>query len=151
MTGHVLRRVETPPLGGPADLESSSRGSGRPVGLPGILPFCSVVFPNPCPPRHGCTIAQLAPGPGYAFPPVSLITQTPCKIRKEGEQVLMVASYWPNQTLFSELMLMTSALTQAMAFGGWGYLRGPGEVAVCFYPESFAAIANHDTVDGRSS
>ncbi len=34
----------------------------------------------------------------YAFPPVSLIAQTLCKVREDMEQVLMVAPYWPNQT-----------------------------------------------------
>ncbi len=34
----------------------------------------------------------------YAFPPVSLLAQTPCKIREEEEQILHVAPYWPTRT-----------------------------------------------------
>ncbi|KAL0199390.1 hypothetical protein M9458_007930, partial [Cirrhinus mrigala] len=45
----------------------------------------------------------------YAFPPVSLLAQTPCKIRKNKEQVLLVAPYWPTRTWFAELMLFTTA------------------------------------------
>ncbi len=36
----------------------------------------------------------------YAFPPVSLLAQTLCKIREDEEQVLLVAPYWPNRTWF---------------------------------------------------
>ncbi len=31
----------------------------------------------------------------YAFPPVSLLAQTLCKVREEEEQILLVAPYWP--------------------------------------------------------
>ncbi|KAI2646019.1 ORF V: Enzymatic polyprotein [Labeo rohita] len=34
----------------------------------------------------------------YAFPPVSLLAQTLCKIREDEEQVLLVAPYWPTRT-----------------------------------------------------
>ncbi|KAI2661076.1 ORF V: Enzymatic polyprotein [Labeo rohita] len=34
------------------------------------------------------------PGPKYAFPPVSLLAQTLCKIREDEEQALLVAPYW---------------------------------------------------------
>ncbi|KAI2663536.1 Serine--tRNA ligase [Labeo rohita] len=44
----------------------------------------------------------------YAFPPVSLIAQTLCKVREERHQVLMVAPYWPNQTWFTDLTLLVS-------------------------------------------
>ncbi len=44
----------------------------------------------------------------YAFPPVCLIAQTLCKVREDGEQLLLVAPYWPNWTWFSELVLMAS-------------------------------------------
>ncbi len=43
------------------------------------------------------------------FPPVSLIAQTLCKVREDGEQILFVALYWPNKTWFSELVLLASA------------------------------------------
>ncbi len=45
----------------------------------------------------------------YAFPPVSLLAQTLCKIREDEEQVLLVAPYWPNRTWFPELMLLATA------------------------------------------
>ncbi len=45
----------------------------------------------------------------YAFPPVSLLAQTLCKVREDEEQVLLVASYWPNRTWFPELMLLATA------------------------------------------
>ncbi len=37
----------------------------------------------------------------YAFPPVSLLAQTLCKVREDKERVLLVAPYWPNRTWFS--------------------------------------------------
>ncbi|CAM4571143.1 unnamed protein product [Leuciscus chuanchicus] len=45
----------------------------------------------------------------YAFPPVSLLAQTLCKVREDEEQVLLVAPYWPTRTWFAELMLLTTA------------------------------------------
>ncbi len=45
----------------------------------------------------------------YAFPPVSLLAQTLCKIREDEEQVLLVAPYWPSRTWFPELMLLATA------------------------------------------
>ncbi len=45
----------------------------------------------------------------YAFPPVSLLAQTLCKIREDEEQVLLVAPYWPSRTWFPELMLLGTA------------------------------------------
>jgi hypothetical protein len=45
----------------------------------------------------------------YAFPPVSLLAQTLCKVREDEEQVLLVAPYWPNRTWFPELVLLASA------------------------------------------
>ncbi len=34
----------------------------------------------------------------YAFPPVSLLAQTLCKLREDEEQVLLVAPHWPTRT-----------------------------------------------------
>ncbi len=34
----------------------------------------------------------------YAFPPVSLLAQTLCKVREEEEQIMLVAPYWPTRT-----------------------------------------------------
>ncbi len=45
----------------------------------------------------------------YAFPPVSILAQTLCKIREDEEQVLLVAPYWPTRTWFPELMLLVTA------------------------------------------
>ncbi|XP_016107777.1 uncharacterized protein, partial [Sinocyclocheilus grahami] len=45
----------------------------------------------------------------YAFPPVSLLAQTLCKVREDEEQVLLVAPYWPSRTWFPELMLLVTA------------------------------------------
>ncbi|XP_051505143.1 uncharacterized protein LOC127412641, partial [Myxocyprinus asiaticus] len=45
----------------------------------------------------------------YAFPPVSLLTQTLCKVREDEEQVVLVAPYWPTQTWFSDLTLLATA------------------------------------------
>ncbi len=45
----------------------------------------------------------------YAFPPVSLLAQTLCKVREDEERVLLVAPYWPNRTWFPELMLPATA------------------------------------------
>ncbi|KAI2650483.1 ORF V: Enzymatic polyprotein [Labeo rohita] len=45
------------------------------------------------------------PGPKYAFPPVSLLG----KIREDGEQVLLVAPYWPTRTWFVDLTLLATA------------------------------------------
>ena len=45
----------------------------------------------------------------YAFPPVSLLAQTLCKVREDEEQVLLVAPYWPTRTWFPELVLLATA------------------------------------------
>ncbi|KAI2661461.1 ORF V: Enzymatic polyprotein [Labeo rohita] len=49
------------------------------------------------------------PGPKYAFPPVSLLAQTLCKIREDEEQVLLVAPYWPTRTWFPDLISLAAA------------------------------------------
>ncbi len=36
----------------------------------------------------------------HAFPPVSLVAQTLCKIREDKEQILLVVPYWPTRTWF---------------------------------------------------
>ncbi len=45
----------------------------------------------------------------YAFPPVSLLAQTLCKLREEEEQVLLVAPHWPTRTWFPELISLATA------------------------------------------
>ncbi len=42
----------------------------------------------------------------YAFPPVSLLAQTLCKIREDENQILLVAPCWPTLTWFPELRLL---------------------------------------------
>ncbi|KAL0164569.1 hypothetical protein M9458_040322, partial [Cirrhinus mrigala] len=49
------------------------------------------------------------PGPKYAFPPVSLLAQTLCKIREDEEQVLLVAPCWPTRTWFPDLISLAAA------------------------------------------
>ncbi len=44
----------------------------------------------------------------YAFPPVSLLAQTLCKLREDEEQVLLVAPHWPTRTWFPELISLHS-------------------------------------------
>ncbi|KAI2644097.1 enzymatic polyprotein [Labeo rohita] len=44
----------------------------------------------------------------YAFPPVSLIAQTLCKVREDEEQIVLVDLFWSKRTWFSELMLLSS-------------------------------------------
>ncbi len=102
-------RMATPPRGSPADLETLRGRSGRPVCLPGHVPLPAVLLPvrNP---RHGRAGTQLASGlRKYAFPPVSLLAQTLCKVREDEEQVLLVVPYWPNRSWFPELMLLATA------------------------------------------
>ncbi len=45
----------------------------------------------------------------YAFPPVSLLAQTLCKLREDEEQVLLVAPPWPTRTWFTELNFLATA------------------------------------------
>ncbi len=45
----------------------------------------------------------------YAFPPVSLLAQTLCKVREDEEQVRLVAPVWPTRTWFPELILLATA------------------------------------------
>ncbi len=67
----------------------------------------------------------------YAFPPVSLLAQTLCKVREDEEQVLLVAPYWPSRTWFSELMLLATAppwpipLRKDLLSQRWGTLWHP--------------------------
>ncbi len=45
----------------------------------------------------------------YAFPPVSLLAQTLCKLREDEEQFLLVAPHWPTRTWFPELISLATA------------------------------------------
>ncbi len=61
-TAHIPRRVATPSRDDPADLESIRGSSGRPVGLPRVLPLPAVLLPDRGLPRHRRTGTQLASG-----------------------------------------------------------------------------------------
>ncbi|KAI2643911.1 hypothetical protein H4Q32_026197 [Labeo rohita] len=61
------------------------------------------------------------PGPKYAFPPVSLLAQTLCKIREDEEQVLLVAPYWPTRTCPS----LEDLLEERPSFSGDGHNLAP--------------------------
>ncbi len=45
----------------------------------------------------------------YAFPPVSLLAQTLCKLREDEEQVLPVAPHWLTRTWFPKLISLATA------------------------------------------
>ncbi len=45
----------------------------------------------------------------YAFPPVSLLAQTLCKLREDEEHVPLVAPHWPTRTWFPELISLATA------------------------------------------
>ncbi len=62
----------------------------------------------------------------YAFPPVSLLAKTLCKVREDEEQVLLVAPYWPTRTWFSELMLLVTAPPWGIPF----FFRGSAPLAL---------------------
>ncbi len=113
-TAHFPGRMATPSRDDPADLDSILGSSGRPVYFPRVLPLPAVFLPDRGPPRHGRTGTQLAHSwpralCKYAFPPVSLLAQTLCKVREDKEQVLLVAPFWPTRTWFPELILLTTA------------------------------------------
>ncbi len=67
----------------------------------------------------------------YAFPPVSLLAQTLCKIREDEEQVLLVTPHWPNHIRFPELLLLATAppwpipLRKDLLNQRWGTLWQP--------------------------
>lgn len=71
------------------------------------IPLPTMVLPDQVSARHGCAGTQLAPEPmQICVPPVSLIPETLCKVREDGEHVLLIAPYWPSWTWFSELTLL---------------------------------------------
>ncbi len=45
----------------------------------------------------------------YAFPPVSLLAKTLCKLKEDEEQVLLVMPLWPTRTWFPELIFLATA------------------------------------------
>ncbi len=55
----------------------------------------------------------------YAFPLLSLLAQTLCKIREDEEQILLVVPYWPTRTWIPELMLLVTAPPWSCHAGGF--------------------------------
>ncbi len=104
------RRMETTSPDGPADL--------RRFGLAQVDLFASLETSH-CQLFYSLTEGTLGTDAlahswplglrKYAFPPVSLLAQTLCKVRVEEEQILLVAPYWPTRTWFPELMLLVTA------------------------------------------
>ncbi len=90
------RRVETPSPDGPADLQR--------FGLAQVDLFASLETSH-CQLFYSLPEGTLGTDAlahswsrglrKYAFPPVSLLAQTLCKVREEEEQILLVAPYWP--------------------------------------------------------
>ncbi len=110
VTSCAPRRMETPSPDGPADL--------RRFGLAQVDLFTSLETSH-CQLIYSLTEGTLGTDAlahswprglrNYAFPPVSLLAQTLCKVREEEEQILLVAPYWPTRTWFPELMLLVTA------------------------------------------
>ncbi len=110
VTSCAPRRMETPSPDGPADL--------RRFGLAQVDLFASLETSH-CQLFYSLTEGTLGMDAlahswprglrKYAFPPVSLLAQTLCKVREEEEQILLVAPYWPTRTWFPELMLLVTA------------------------------------------
>ncbi len=111
VTSCAPRRMETPSPDGPADLQR--------FGLAQVDLFASLETSH-CQLFYSLTEGTLGTADAlahswprglrkYAFPPVSLLAQTLCKVREEEEQILLVAPYWPTRTWFPELMLLVTA------------------------------------------
>ncbi len=109
VTSCAPRRMETPSPDGPADL--------RRFGLAQVDLFASLETSH-CQLFYSLTEGTLGTDAlahswprglrKYAFPPVSLLEQTLCKVREEEEQILLVAPYWPTRTWFPELKLLVT-------------------------------------------
>ncbi|KAI2663570.1 Transposon Ty3-I Gag-Pol polyprotein [Labeo rohita] len=108
---HPSWRMATPPRDSPANLEPFRGGPDRPVCFPESSHCQRFYSLNEAPNSLGrdALAHSWPPGPKYAFPPVSLLAQTLCKIREDEEQVLLVAPYWPTRTWFPELISLAAA------------------------------------------
>ncbi len=107
ITPHVTARPPSPPLESHAvqvtaqvDLFASPESS-----------HCQLYFSLTEGPLGTDALAQSWPRTlrKYAFPPVSLLAQTLCKLREDEEQVLPVAPHWPTRTWFPELISLATA------------------------------------------
>ncbi len=93
-TAHIPRRVATPSRDDPADLESFGEAQVDLFASPESS-HCQLYFSLTEGPLGTDALAHSWPRAlrKYAFPPVSLLTQTLCKLREDEEQVLLVAPH----------------------------------------------------------
>ncbi len=109
-TAHFPRRVASPSRDDPADLESI-RGAQVDLFASRKSSHCQLYFSLTEGPLGTDALAHSWPRAlcKYAFPPVSLLAQTLCKVREDEEQVLLVPPFWPTRTWFPELILLATA------------------------------------------
>ncbi len=107
---YIHRRMATPSRDDPAVLESIREAQVNLVVFHQSS-HCQLYFSLTEGPLGTDALAHSWPRAlrKYAFPTVSLLAQTLCKVREDEEQVLLVAPYWPTQTWFSELILLPTA------------------------------------------
>ncbi len=91
-------RMATPPRGTPAELETLRGGLFASPDTSHCQLFFSLSEGTLGTDALACSWPRGLRK--YAFPPVSLLAQTLCKVREDEEQVLLVAPYWPNRTWF---------------------------------------------------
>ncbi len=109
-TAHIPRRVATPSRDDQADLESI-REAQVDLFASHESSHCQLYFSLTEGPLGTDTLAHSWPRAlhKYAFPPVSLLAQTLCKLREDEEQVLLVAPHWPTRTWFPKLISLATA------------------------------------------
>ncbi len=61
----------------------------------------------------------------YAFPPVSLLAQTLCKVREDEEQVLLVAPYWPRTDAPRDSPSLANSSEEGSTFSERGHPLAP--------------------------
>ncbi|KAI2644341.1 hypothetical protein H4Q32_025622 [Labeo rohita] len=125
---HPSWRMATPPRDSPANLEPFRGGPDRSVCFPESSHCQRFYSLNEAPNSLGrdALAHSWPPGPKYAFPPVSLLAQTLCKIREDEEQVLLVAPYWPTRTCPS----LENPLEERPSFSGDGHNLAPAPRSV---------------------
>ncbi|KAI2667056.1 Gag-Pol polyprotein [Labeo rohita] len=122
-TAHSPWRMETPSPGGSAHLESIW---GSPESS-----LCQLFYSLTEAPIGMDALAHSWPRGliKYAFPPVSLLAQTLCKIREDKEKILLVTPFWPTRICFAELMLEDSP-EEGPSFSGVGHHLAPASRSV---------------------